>query len=471
MKVVLGALVALLALAAIVVLGRDLPPPRTVIFAAGGEGGGYWRIAERYRFLLSRDGIEVTLLETGGSVDNARLLADGEAQVALLQGGVEPIEGDDVPRIEALGAVFLEPLLIFARADAPPPGNPALWEGLRIAAGGEGSGTRAAWRAFERAAGLSAAANALVPLGGEDAAQALLAGEADLVFYVAPLEAPYLRTLHDSDLAETLALEHAAAISRRLDQSRVLTLPAGAVSLDPVIPAEDAPLLAMVARLAAAEGLHPALVNRLVLAARRIHGRRSVISDEGDFPSVEHASLPVGDQARELIETGPSPLARFLPWWIAAQLNRVLLLVVPVAVLVIPLMRAAPAIYAWRMRSRVYRHYDTILELDAEAAGTRAADRLQEIYDRLRKIDLQIAALKLPLTYREYAYTARLHVDLVRKRVARRLQRALDAAAGGAGFGEGSHEDDRERDGETADAAEDARADAAGDVGAGPPLR
>ncbi|MEM1316529.1 MAG: TAXI family TRAP transporter solute-binding subunit [Pseudomonadota bacterium] len=427
-RIALGLAVILAALGAIVALGRDLPPPRTVSFAAGAEGGGYWRIAQRYRAALARDGIEVALIETAGSVENARLIAEGTADVGLLQGGVAALQGEDVVATEALASIFLEPILLFARREARPPANPGRWRNLRIAAGGDGSGTRAAWRAFARAAGLAPSDNVISELGGEAAAEALLAGEVDVVFYVAPLEAPYLALLHQAEAAQALTLDLAPAISRRLDQSRLLTLPAGSVSLDPVIPARDAPILAMVARLAAADGLHPALVNRFVLAARRIHGGRSLISDEGDFPSVEDASLPIGDQARQLIADGPSPLASFLPWWIAAQINRVLLLIVPIAVLAIPVAQAAPALYAWRMRSRVYRHYDRIRELDEEAAGTTDPARLQGIYDELRRIDGTIAALNLPVTYRDYAYTARVHVDLVRKRVARRLRRALGQA-------------------------------------------
>ena len=37
------------------------------------------------------------------------------------------------------------------------------------------------------------------------------------------------------------------------------------------------------------------------------------------------------------------------------------------------------------------------------------------------QLDRQIANLHLPLTYRGYAYDARLHIDLLRKRIANRV--------------------------------------------------
>ena len=54
-------------------------PPQEVTIAAGGEGGAYFAFAQRYRWHLARQGIDVTVLETGGSVDNLQRLQAGLA--------------------------------------------------------------------------------------------------------------------------------------------------------------------------------------------------------------------------------------------------------------------------------------------------------------------------------------------------------------------------------------------------------
>ncbi|MEO0682941.1 MAG: hypothetical protein AAF192_21330 [Pseudomonadota bacterium] len=434
-RLVWGGVSALLLLALTAWLARDLPPPRVMIFAAGGEGGGYWRIAERYRARLARFGVEVQVRETAGSVENAALLAAGEVDVALLQGGVNPPED---AAVEALAVILPEPLLVFARSDdlASPealsdaggaeagtsaiPANPGAWRGLRAAVGPEGSGARAAWRALEAAAGLAPAWNEALPLGGGEAGEALRAGRADLAVFVAPLDAPYLRPLFDDPRLTALELAHPEALARRLAASRVTVLPAGAVQLHPPRPAQDMRLLSMNARLAARSDLHPALVDRLVHAAMQIHGGRSLLTDEGVYPTLDGAALPADVQARDLIASGPSALGDVLPWWIAAQINRVMLLLLPALVLLVPLMRAAPAIYAWRMRSRVYRHYEDIRAIDEESRGLNDPDRIAALDRRLAEIDEALGDLRLPLTYRDYAYTARVHVDLVRRRLAAR---------------------------------------------------
>ena len=394
------------------ILARDLVPPKSLVFAAGSEGGGYWQIAERYREILARDGIEVTVLATAGSVENAALMSLGAADIALVQGGI-PTE----PGLIALGAVFREPMFVFALKDAAVPQNPGGWNGVRTAIGPPGSGTRAAVETLMSSAELPDGALVLDPRGGREAAAALLAGDLDVAVFVAPMSASYLAPLFTSTRVEILELDHIDAISRRLPQSDVTWLPSGALSLDPPLPAVPRHVLSMVATLAAQPDLHPSLIDRLVEAAREIHGARNAITDAGDFPGIEGIALPINAQARDLIENGPSPLHAYLPYWVVAQISRFAILLLPILFLMLPILRILPGLYAWRMRHRVFRHYADISEIEEEAKTAEPA-RLKVLRDRLDAIDGEIAGLNLPLPYRQVAYTARLHIDLLREKMA-----------------------------------------------------
>ncbi len=417
MRVSLAFVMVAVACAAIVWLARDLWPPKHLVFAAGAEGGGYERIAKRYQAILARDGIRMEILTTGGSVENVRLLAEGKAQAALLQGGVKGPEGAD-----SLGAVFLEPLFVFVRADRDIAANPASWQGLKIAGGGEGSGTRAAVLAFAQAAQITPGANELLSFGNTEAMEALLAGEIDAALLVAPLSAPYLEPLFRSDEIRLLRLDLIEAISRRLAQSQVVNLPAGAIRMLPTVPPGDTAMLAMVAQIIAVDDLHPSLVDRLVEAAREIHSRQDAITGSNQFPSMDAISLPADDYARQLMEDGPSSLQKLLPYWVVAQINRFAILLLPIIFLLLPAFRLLPALYAWQMRSRVYRYYDDIRRIDRQLHAQPEPEVLSALNIRLQQIDENIAALHLPLAYREYAYTARLHIELLKKQIAERLE-------------------------------------------------
>ncbi|WP_423823693.1 ABC transporter substrate-binding protein [Salinisphaera sp. SPP-AMP-43] len=397
-------------------LSRGILPPQTVRFAAGIENGGYWQIAERYQDILARDGIDLKLIPTAGSVENARLMTQGKADAALLQGGV-PVGGG----VETLGAVFTEPLLIFARSSggATVSNNPAMWSGLRIAAGAPGSGTRAAVKALLKAAGVTGA-NTLLPLDGTAASAALADGPADVAVFMAPLSAPYLKPIVSDKSVRLVPLAHIVALSRRVPQSVIVNVPSGAFSLNPPLPADDRQLLGLLARMVAQPDMHPAIVDRLVNAAQLVHQSGDMITPAGQFPTMAHTSLPQNAYARDLIADGPSALSAFLPYWVVAQISRFAILLLPIVFLLLPLLRALPGLYQWSIRNRVFRHYARIREIDEAAAETDNPDTLHALESELAELDREIAGLKLPLPYRGYAYDARLHIDLLRKRIANR---------------------------------------------------
>lgn len=114
--------------------------------------------------------------------------------------------------------------------------TPSQWRNLRINSGAPGSGTAAAFRDFEAAVGLAYEDNTHLSITYADAAAGLLAGELDIAVYVAPIDAPYLVAAYHEPALRVLELEYVEAISRRLSYASVVTVPAGGMSLDPVLP-------------------------------------------------------------------------------------------------------------------------------------------------------------------------------------------------------------------------------------------
>lgn len=408
--IVLGGLVAAYLVFAVL---RELVPPQQVSMAAGRPGGAYHAIAERYRAILARDGIDLLIIETAGSVENARLLADGRAETAIIQGGVSVAEGASV---EALAAVFLEPFLIFHRRGTPDAGDPSAWPGLRVAVGEPGSGTRMAVEALARGLGIGHDPERLIEIGGADAVAALLSDAVDVAVFVAPLDAPYLAPLMSDPDIRLSSPRDAPALARRFAFVRSVDIPRSGLDYAARLPAERVEVTAMIATLAAASDLHPALVNRFVRAAQEIHSGPVLLSDTLRFPSPEGTGLAMNPQAVSVLASGRGALDGVLPYWITAQVTRVTLLIVPLLV-VLPLLRMLPNIYEWRMRSRVYRRYTELVAIDAEAEGALTDDRRAMLLDHLDAIDREAKAVQVPPRYREYVYTLRLHIDLVRRKL------------------------------------------------------
>jgi len=391
----------------------DLFPDRRVTMAAGDEGSAYHAIALRYRDILAEDGITLDLLDTAGSVENVTRLVNGDADVALVQGGIPAPE--DAP-IAALATVFLEPLLVFHRTGMNDANDPTRWSGQRVAAGGEGSGTRYAVDTIMETLEVSSD-NTLVPLGGAAAAEALKAGEIDVAVFVAPVGAAYLAPLYLAPDIELASIRDVEAIRRRLPFVLAADLPPASLNYAAVKPATRIDLAAMVAQLAARDDLHPALVDRFVKAARRIHGERDLLADEGQFPSTEANTLRMNKQARTILAAAPSRLDRFIPWWMAAQITKMALLLVPLVLVMLPLLRVLPGLYGWTMRSRVYKHYSDLIEIEKEARAAESPARIAALSARLDGVQESVTDMRLPEAYRDRAYTMQMHIDLIRSRL------------------------------------------------------
>lgn len=404
--------------AAIGVIIARLYPPQELTLAAGPSQGGYYQVALKYKDILERDGLTLNIVETAGSAENIDLLERRAVDAALLQGGIHT----DDSQLEAVASIFFEPLIPLVRADNPLPRNPSDWRDLRINSGAPGSGTFTAFEDLQKAVRLAGNANELFHYGFDEAVQRLIDGDLDIAIFVAPIDAPYLQDAFWHPDLRVLQMDYVDAISRKLSYANVVEVPAGAISLHRVIPQQSKTLLALDARLSVSPNLHPALVNRLTMAAIELHSARGLINDEGRFPAVQGTEMPVNNASRQLILEGASTWYDWLPYWLAAQINRMLLLLVPVFLVLVPALRTLPALYSYVMGYQVWQHYPSIRDIEDELETVSDPEALARMDARLAEVDDRISHLRLPSAYRQGAYDARLHIELIRRRIEERMQ-------------------------------------------------
>ncbi|HET7775564.1 MAG TPA: TAXI family TRAP transporter solute-binding subunit, partial [Azospira sp.] len=123
-------------------------PPRHVVMSTGTDSGAYYVFGKKYAEVLARSGITLEVRTSAGSGENlARLLdKDSDVEIALVQGGVEPVrpagmEADETLPLSSLGSMYYEPVWVFYRGDKALERLHQL-AGKRIAVGAEGSGIR-----------------------------------------------------------------------------------------------------------------------------------------------------------------------------------------------------------------------------------------------------------------------------------------------------------------------------------------
>ena len=338
------------------------PPPMELRFAAGGVDGQYYALAEQYADALAEHGIQVEVLETAGTVENFALLKAGNADVALLQGGIASDE--DREDLLSLGGMFAEPFWVFTRAD--PESTAATTFGdlktARIAAGAVGSGTRAMTERVQAEWGGSW--QPIVPLSGTAAAAALRAGEVDAAVFTASVEATYVQDLLTEPGFRLIGMRRAEGLSMRDDALAPLVLFDGVVDMDRNIPSQDTRLISAIAQLGVVDTLHPALQSVLLEAAESIHNGGTILSRANSFPDATRTDLPLSDEARRYYRNGPTFLRRYFSFGWANFLERAWVFLIPLVALLIPLVQMAPPVYRWRIRRKIYVWYNDLHELE-----------------------------------------------------------------------------------------------------------
>jgi TRAP-type uncharacterized transport system substrate-binding protein len=395
----------------------DPTPPRRVVLATGPEGSAYAEFGKRYAAELARYGIEVALKPSMGARENLRLLRDAGAQVDLgfVQGGSEEEENAHAELV-SLGSINYEPVWIFRRGE--PLQHLTDLRGLRVNTGVRGSGTPGITRRLLEANLMDRDELTREALAETPAVVALLEGKLDAAVLVSPPESPMVQMLLQTPGVHLYEYAHAEAYSRRFPYLVPVTLPRGVVDLSRDVPREDITLIATTTALVAREDTHPALVQLFVQAASRIHGGPGWIARAGEFPNERPGEFPLAKEAQRFYQSGPPLLQRYLPFWLANLVDRMWVALFSIVAVLIPLSRLVPPLYEFRVRSRIFRWYRYLRQIESELEDSHA--KRDELLAALDKLERRAFAVTVPLSYADELYALRQHIDLVRARLQKR---------------------------------------------------
>jgi len=376
-------------------------------------------VAERYRPILARNGIKLEILRSEGSLDNLKHLTDENSgvDIGLVQGGVAT--GIDIGNLVSLGSVFYQPLAIVYR-NARPIRRLSELRGKSIAVGPEGSGTRFLALALLKANEIEPnGPTTLVDLAGEQAVEALLKHQIDAAFLTGDSAAGQTigRILHAKGI-RLFDFPQADAYLRRFRYLSKLELPPGSFDIGMNLPPKPLTMLATTVELVARADLHPALSDLVIEAAREVHGRANILQRAGEFPAPLEHEFPISSDAARYYKSGKTFAYRHLPFWLANLTTRVLVLLVPVIVILIPGLRLIPTLYGWRIKRRIYRRYGELMALERAAlAPVVSPEDRAALLVRLNEIENSVITAKMPGSFADQTYILREHIEFVRKRL------------------------------------------------------
>lgn len=405
--------------------------PRSLTIISGPAGSTFQRNAEKYQKILAREGVKLKILPSDGSSENLGKLADPKVDVDIgfvLGGETREVRFDN---LVSLGSVSFQPLMVFH--NGAPRQLLSEFKGSRLNIGPPGSGTHTLALTLLKGNGIVPGQDTrLDETDLDDPAQELRAGRVDAVFLMGDSTATsVMRNLLRDQGIQLFSFVQADAYVRRINTLNKLQLPRGALDFGLDIPVRDLTLIGPTVQLVARESLHPALSDLILEAAREVHGSAGLFRKRGEFPAPQDGEFRISPDASRYYASGKSFLYRTFPFWLASLIARILAILVPLVLLLVPAVKIAPAIYRWNIESRIYRWYRVLLELERDAFKPSAGEeRRDELLRQLDHIEVAVNRIAVPASFGDLFYGLRGHIGFVRQNLISKTGQPPDPPSG-----------------------------------------
>ena len=389
------------------------PIKKEITIATGGKGGNYYKTALLYKKLLEQQHLKVNILNTAGSVENIELVKNHKVDFAFVQSGI--IEERD--RIYSLASLYYEPLWIFYKNDGYSIDYIIQLIGKKISIGSNGSGTQNLSSMILNINNLNKSNTKLLNYSNKKAKESLIKGEIDALFIVGGAKSQNIIDLLKDPNINLLSIKRTYAYSSKYNFLNSIKLYEGTIDLYKNLPSENKQLLTTTANLIASTTIQDELVRLILKETKKIHQSKGIFEKEFQFPNLNNLDSKIHEEAQRYLKYGDSWLENIFPFWIASNIDRLKLLLIPLLTLMIPLLKGIWPLYRFTIRSKIYRWYKKLNKIDTELKNFNKKE-LNNTIVLLEKLKLEVQEqTNVPMSYMGEYYNLILHIDLVNKKI------------------------------------------------------
>jgi TRAP transporter TAXI family solute receptor len=338
---------------------------KEISIATGGKSGGYYAFAQQYKKILEKDGINLKIVTTSGSIDAQQKVIDGEVDYAFVQGGTE-IEDEG---LKALANIAYEPIWIFHSDKNITSINELI--GRNIAIGVKGSGIYPVATNLLGEVGIDVNNSEFLSLNNEDASFGLQAKTIDAMFYVASPNSKLVKKLLSNDEISLLHFANAQTYKQyflnKNQNFQILTLQPSGFSLKDSIPDREHKLLAVNTLLITKNA--PQEITRLFMKVMdKVHSGAGIFKKEGTFPNASMLGFEQDEASIEYFKEKSHFYEENFDFWTAQSLNKLhnfaLLYLLPLLTIFAFFVEVIIPTIEWIHRRKIIKWYDKINALD-----------------------------------------------------------------------------------------------------------
>ena len=377
---------------------------KSIKIAVASKYGAYYKNALEYKKELRKDGINLEIVTTKGSIEAQEKLLNSEVDFAFIQAGTEK------ENVLALANVEYEPIWIFY--NNPKISDLKSLKGKKISIATKGSGIRPIARELLNLVGINNFNSKLYFFSNSEALQALKSKKIDAMFYISAPNALLLNELMSIPNIHLMNFKESESYRQFFIQKRkyvhIVKLYAHGFDMRRELPKTTHTLLATTAILATYKSSDE-MVRLMLKVAQRIHQHMGLFHNENTFPNVSMLTIKQHKASKYYFRKKSNYYEENYSFWTAQTLNKIqniiLKYVLPIVTLFGFYIEVIIPTYHLYTRRKLNLWYENVNRIDTNIENLNLHDlnaqrlRLQSMLSELRATD------DIPAQHMEIFYT------------------------------------------------------------------
>jgi len=386
-----------------ILLDRD-NHTKSITLAVGAKTSAYYKDALQYKEELKKDGIDLELVITKGSIEAQEKLLNTEVDFAFIKAGTEK------EKVLALANVAYEPIWIFYNNQEI--SDLKSLKGKKIAISTKGSGVRPIARELLNLVGINNFNSKLYFFSDKEAIKALESQKIDAMFYISAPNSTLLNELMLIPDIHLMDFEESESYRQFFIQKKkyvhVVKLYSNGFDMRRGVPSKAHTLLATTAILATYKSSDE-MVRLMLKVARKIHQPMGLFHNENTFPNVSMLTINQHNASKYYFRKKSNYYEENYSFWTAQTLtklqNMIFKYVLPIVTLFAFFIEVLIPSYHLYTRRKLNLWYANINRIDSNIENLNLRDlngqrlRLQSMLSEIRATD------DIPAAHMEIFYT------------------------------------------------------------------
>jgi len=377
-------------------------PKKELTLATGIIGSDSYAYGMSYKSLLEEDGVKLNVLPTKGSLDTLKYLKNKKADIGFVHSGV--LEHKREFSFESLASVYNEPLWIFYRDNGYNVNYIIEAVGKKIALSATNDGT------LDLAQKLSSSNQLMdkVILSysyDKYALKQLKNKDIDFFITLASKNNQYIQELLKDSTIKLMDVKRFKAYIQKYNYLTYIDLFEGSIDLYRNIPSSNMHILSTTQNLVTRDDVPHELIRILLKKVKDVHGNLNM----------DYIDTIPNEEAKIYIENGESWLETIFPYWIASNIDRLKLFLIPLIWLIIPLFKSIIPLYIFTTRSKIFKWYEKLDDINEKIINKEDKNIIIKSMKALK--DEIETKTHVPLSYKGEYYNLIVHIELLENKI------------------------------------------------------